>query len=206
MFEPDDWRPSFNAGLLAGEAVALLLVGLVLANRALALKIQTDALALVPAGPRLALFAALWGGLVGAVSHWLGKEHGRSVAGALWMVPLLGIHLQTLLPTARGLLRLAAQALPADVQGAPGLADPTKGMMMFTVPTIITLTAWGTWRTWLYFFERFYQREAGSPPFPPEEIDEPSPAAQHLLYRFYRTGFFLIVLSLILLIHLAGRG
>ena len=115
MFEPDDWRPSFNAGLLAGEAVALLLVGLVLANRALALKIQTDALALVPAGPRLALFAALWGGLVGAVSHWLGKEHGRSVAGALWMVPLLGIHLQTLLPTARGLLRHRA-GLAADVK------------------------------------------------------------------------------------------
>ena len=110
MFEPDDWRPSFNAGLLAGEAVALLLVGLVLANRALALKIQTDALALVPAGPRLALFAALWGGLVGAVSHWLGKEHGRSVAGALWMVLLN--HLQTLLPTARDSFTSRRPCLP----------------------------------------------------------------------------------------------
>ncbi|NMB17370.1 MAG: hypothetical protein GX980_09705 [Firmicutes bacterium] len=207
MPKSDGWRPSFSAGLLAGEAVALLLVGLLLANRALALKIQEDALSFMPAGPRLALFAALWGGLVGAASHWLGEDgHGRSIAGALWMIPLLGIHLQALLPTARGLLRLAALALPADVQGAPGLADPTRGLMIFTVPTVITLMAWGMWRTWLYFFDRFYQQEAGKPPFPPEEIDEPSPMEQHLLYRFYRTGFFLVVLSLILLIRRAGRG
>ncbi|NLN16931.1 MAG: hypothetical protein GX182_06410 [Firmicutes bacterium] len=205
MFK-DDWRPSFSAGLLAGEAVALLLLGLLLANRALAHRIQVDALAFMPAGPRLALFAVLWGGLVGAAAHWAGKEHGRSVASALWMFPLLAIHIQTLLPTARGLLRLAAQALPADVQGAPGLADPTKGLMTFTVPTIITLMAWGTWRTWLYFFEGSYQQKGGESPFSPEEVDEPSPAAQHLLYRFYRTGFFLIVLSLILLIHRAWQS
>ena len=122
MFK-DDWRPSFSAGLLAGEAVALLLLGLLLANRALAHRIQVDALAFMPAGPRLALFAVLWGGLVGAAAHWAGKEHGRSVASALWMFPLLATHIQTLLPTAG--TRAWPQAPPADVK-APRALRPTK--------------------------------------------------------------------------------
>ena len=174
MFK-DDWRPSFSAGLLAGEAVALLLLGLLPANRALAHRIQVDALAFMPAGPRLALFAVLWGRPSGG-SCPLGRERAWPIRRQRPMdVPPPAIHIQTLLPTARGLLRLAAQALPADVQGAPGLADPTKGLMTFTVPTIITLMAWGTWRTWLYFFEDLISRKAANPLFPPEEVDEPSP-------------------------------
>ena len=58
--------------------------------------------------------------------------------------------------------------------------------MTFTVPTIITLMAWGTWRPGSTS-EGSYQQKGGESPFPRRKSMSP-PHDQHLLYRFYRQG------------------